>query len=186
MNVKGSYLKLMCCAAAVLQSACQLDLNIEDLDPKALQSSLVVIGPYIADGSTAATIQVLVTENGAAMAEMTPVVSVSGSGNLLGDCSPTNSSGLSTCSLRSTVAEVKTIRLISPESDESVEVEFIAPLSSSVGFSLASGGGTTSGLGVSSFSSIGLTTSPILLEEDGGPLGLYRGRMGLQGVLAGE
>lgn len=170
-------------AVALFVTACQIDLNIEDLDPKILRSSLVVIGPYIADGSTAATIQVFVTENGAPMAGMVPTVSVSGSGNILDDCTPTNASGISTCFIRSTVAEIKTVRLLNPESRERVEVEFISPTPTTPGFSLASGGTFTSGPGVSSFASIGLTSSPFLLEEEGGPIDLFRARIGLQGVL---
>ena len=48
------------------------------------------------------------------MPGVTPTFSATGSNNTLGNCSASNASGVSTCSLRSTTAEVKTLAIVTP------------------------------------------------------------------------
>lgn len=163
---------------------CSLDVSVEDLDGNNFSASTIqAIGPFVADSITPATIKIYVMNKGAPVVGFTPIYKVSGSGNLLGQCSETDATGLSTCLLRSSVAETKKITLTNPATNASIEVTFSPGLPAKAGFSLSSGGGLQSAAGLyRSTSSIGLVTSPVVLEEDGVP-GTPRARVGLQGVL---
>jgi hypothetical protein len=161
-------------------TACSLDVSVEDLDPSNYSASTIeAIGPFVADGITAATIKIYVMDNGKPIEGFTPIYKVSGSGNLLGQCSETNSHGLSTCLLRSTVAGRKTISLVSPDTKAKIDVVFVPGIPAKAGFSISSGGGVQTSGSIMSSSSIGLVSSSILLDDGS----VVRARVGLQGVL---
>jgi hypothetical protein len=69
----------------------------------------------VADGTTASAVRIVLADRqGQPVVGVTPTFSASGHGNLYGACSATDASGLSTCTLRSTVGEEKTLRITSP------------------------------------------------------------------------
>ena len=74
-------------------------------------------GPTVANGTAAATITVAVKDAFSnAITGVTPTFSATGTSNTYGNCSASNTSGLSTCALKSTKAEVKTLNLLTPVS----------------------------------------------------------------------
>ncbi len=159
---------------------CSLDVAVEDLDPANYSAStLEAIGPFIADGVTPATIKIWTRNKGKPVEGFTPVYKVSGGGNLLGQCTPSDANGLSICILRSTVAGFKNITLVNPVSKARAEVVFSPGLPAKAGFSITSGGGVRTTGPIKSVSSIGIVSSSILLDDGGTP----RARVGLQGVL---
>lgn len=162
---------------------CNLDVSVSDLDPSNLSlSTIEAIGPFIADGVTVATIRIRVIDNGKPVPGFSPIYKVTGSGNLLGQCSETDALGISTCSLRSTVAQIKIVSLTSPASKSSIEVTFISSITPKAGFTLSSGGGIQTGGGtMRARSSMGVINSHILLE--GNTPGARAATLGFQGVL---
>jgi hypothetical protein len=81
----------------------------------ASQSSLSATGPIEADGSSTSTVTVTLKDAyGNAISGVTPVLSVSGSGNTSSCPSATNASGVTSCTLSSNVEGVKTLSLSSP------------------------------------------------------------------------
>jgi len=80
-------------------------------------SSISGTGPVLADGVSTSTVTITLKDsNDVAIVGSIPTFSATNSGNVntYGTCSPTNSSGISTCSLSSTRAEVKTLYVTSP------------------------------------------------------------------------
>lgn len=176
--------KLLTLTVFLMTAGCSLDVSVEDLDPDNFtNSTLEAVGPFIADSTTAATIRIYVKNKGVPVVGFIPVYKVSGSGNMLGQCSETDETGLSICSLRSSIAESKTISLIKPLINVKAEVIFYPGIPSKAGFSITSGGGIrTGGTYYKSMSSIGIVTSSVILEDVAVP-GVPRALVGLQGVL---
>ncbi len=84
-------------------------------DPYADNSSIVGTSPIEADGSNYSTITITLKDShNNATAGYTPTFSSTGSNNVIGSCSVTDSSGVSTCTLKSTTAETKIISITSP------------------------------------------------------------------------
>jgi N-acetylneuraminic acid mutarotase len=92
--------------------------NINEItidSPSAEQSTITASASVPADGFSRANIIVMLKNSqGAPLPGMIPIIAVSGSGNIISPCSPTNNSGVSYCTLASTTGEVKTITLASP------------------------------------------------------------------------
>lgn len=167
-------------------AGCKLKTEITDLDAKAPDfslSSITVTNPGIADGTTPVTITIIVKDHGTPLVGFLPSYTVSGTGNTLGACSLTDASGISTCLLRSTNDETKTITLVNPNTQQFILVTFNPAVPAVPGFAITSGGGLTSGAGILSQSSIGIPTSPMILRDPATPT-LVRARTGIQGVLA--
>ena len=84
-------------------------------------------GGVIADGLATATIEIqLLNSSMDPVVGLTPTFSATGSANTYGVCSASDSNGKSTCTLSSTVAEVKTLQLLTPVSVAGGTVAFIA------------------------------------------------------------
>jgi adhesin/invasin len=95
--------------------------------PSAGTSTIAGTGPVVADGSAASTVTItLNTATGTPTPGFTPTFSATGSGNSLGACSPGDDAGVSTCTLKSTKAEVKTLAITSPITKTGGTVSFVA------------------------------------------------------------
>ena len=82
----------------------------------------------MADGVASSTITITLKDaSNNPVSGVTPTFSASGSNNTYGACSATNGSGVSTCSLKSTMAEVKTLSITSPVSVTGGMVTFTTP-----------------------------------------------------------
>ncbi|OIQ16193.1 MAG: hypothetical protein BM556_16165, partial [Bacteriovorax sp. MedPE-SWde] len=97
--------------------------------PAPLEGSTTITGttPIVADGVDSSTITItMVDNNGVALVGATPTFSATNtdSKNVYGACSSSNSSGLSTCTLKSTRAETKSLQLVSPGSATGVDLVF--------------------------------------------------------------
>ena len=98
--------------------------------PSASHSSISATAPVEANGQETSTVTITLKDSAnQAIAGIIPVFSTSGSGSIpvLSNCSPTNSSGISTCTIASTVAETKTLTLTSPLLSLTTTVEFTIP-----------------------------------------------------------
>lgn len=168
----------------VFVTGCRLDIEITDLHVVNHYSvaQLTVTSPGVADGVTPVIITIGIKKNGVFAQNFVPSISVTGSGNTIGACTPTNASGVSTCELRSTVAELKTISMQHPASGLTASVTFNPYVPLVAGFAISNGGGVTTGAGITSHASIGLPFSPIVQEAADTP-GSTRARSGLHGVL---
>ncbi|MDX2011627.1 MAG: Ig-like domain-containing protein [Myxococcaceae bacterium] len=83
--------------------------------PDPAQSSLVATALAVADGVDEAVVVISIKDVfGTGVAGVTPVLSIGGTGNLTRPCTPTLASGVSTCGVRSTVAEPKALTTSSP------------------------------------------------------------------------
>ncbi|HTL11139.1 MAG TPA: Ig-like domain-containing protein, partial [Bdellovibrionota bacterium] len=83
--------------------------------PAAGNSDITGTSPVFANGISASTITIsLADANGNRASGITPVFSASGSNNTVGACSASDSLGISTCTLQSTTAEVKSLSITSP------------------------------------------------------------------------
>jgi hypothetical protein len=89
----------------------------------------------VADGSATSTIT-LVDSSETPVVGLVPGFAASGSGNSYGGCTETNQDGVAICSMTSTKAETKTLRITSPEVISGDEVTFIAGTEAQVGFSV--------------------------------------------------
>ncbi len=82
-----------------------------------LNSNITGTGPIEPDGINSSSIKIaLLDSQGNAIVGITPTFTATGSGNLYGACSASDSLGVSTCSLRSTVGETKILSITSPVS----------------------------------------------------------------------
>jgi hypothetical protein len=164
-------------------SACNLSVNVKDLaESTGLKAILVVTSPGVADGVTPVTVTITIRLDGRAVPGYTPTYAVTGSGNTIGVCSVTNALGVSTCLLRSTVAETKTVSLTNPALAVTAIVVFNPAAPPVPGFAITSGGGITSGAGMVSHSSIGIPAGSIIGYDLTSPT-TVRVRSGLHGVL---
>lgn len=90
-------------------------------------STITGTGPVTADGVATSTVTVTLKDaNNNAIVGTTPVFSASGTGNTASACSATDTSGVATCTLASTVAEVKTLSITSPITKADGTVTFTA------------------------------------------------------------
>lgn len=83
----------------------------------AVHSSIAASGPVVADGTSASTITISLRDAfGNALTGVTPAFSATDTANRNSAvaCAATDAAGASTCSLRSTYAETKTVQLTSP------------------------------------------------------------------------
>jgi len=93
--------------------------------PAAANSSIVGTGPVVANGADASTVTITLKDaKNQPVVGMTPTFSASGSNNILGACSATTGAGVSTCTLQSTTAEVKTLSIVTPVSVTGGQVTF--------------------------------------------------------------
>ena len=83
--------------------------------PAAAHSTIAGTGPVVADGVATSTITITLEDaNSNPVSGVTPTFSATGSNNTYGTCSATDASGKSTCTLKSTTAEVKTLSIVTP------------------------------------------------------------------------
>ncbi len=97
--------------------------------PSSITSTISGTTPTVADGSAGATVTINIKDSqGNNIPGITPTFSATntGSGNTQTACSVTNNSGISTCLLRSTKAEDKTLTLLSPVSLTSTPLAFVS------------------------------------------------------------
>lgn len=95
--------------------------------PAVATSTITGTGPVVADGSATSTITVTILDQFSnPIAGETPTFSATGTGNTLSACSSTDASGLSTCSLSSTVSGVKTLAIVTPVAKTDGSVTFTA------------------------------------------------------------
>ncbi len=100
-----------------ISSACTGEITIASGSPSIADSSIQGTGPVIADGSSLLEVRILLKDgSGNPVPGVTPTFDATDTGgsNLYGDCSVTDETGNSTCTLASTKAESKTLRLLSP------------------------------------------------------------------------
>jgi adhesin/invasin len=117
----------------IIASACQ----VKSSDPQGVLSSSAP-SPYstqitattniLADGLTTSTITINVKKDGVVIAGEVPTFSATGSSNILGPCSQTDVEGNSTCTLKSTKAEFKSLRVLKPTLSPIISVKFIPGL----------------------------------------------------------
>src|SRR5678815_3611799 len=94
----------------------------------ATNSTITGTGPVLADGIAASTVTITLKDtNNNLLVGVVPTFSATGTNNTIGACSATNASGVSTCSLQSTTAEVKTLAIVTPVSDVGGTVTFTEP-----------------------------------------------------------
>ncbi len=88
--------------------------------PDAANSRIRGSSPVVANGVAASTVEITINDaSNTPVFGVTPTFSATGSNNIpprpdLSSCSPTNGSGVSTCSLKSTTAEIKTLSIVTP------------------------------------------------------------------------
>ena len=108
--------------------SCQVQTS--DSGPVATSSPVVATisstSNVIANNTATATITITLTQTGAPLVGTTPSFSATGSGNSLGSCSASDGGGVSTCTLRSTKAETKTLKVTSPSSSATASTTFIS------------------------------------------------------------
>lgn len=105
------------------------DVVFEPGAPSAATSTITGSGPVVADGATNSTITITILDaNSNPIAGQTPTFSATDTGgtNQLGACSATNASGVSTCTLNSERAEVKTLNITAPVNKADGTVTFTA------------------------------------------------------------
>lgn len=90
-------------------------------------STITGTSPVTADGVTTSDVTVTLKDaNNNSVVGTTPVFSATGTGNTLSACSSTDASGVATCTLASTVAEIKTLSITSPITKADGTVTFTA------------------------------------------------------------
>ena len=95
--------------------------------PSVAHSSISGTSNITADGVVSSVITITLEDStGTPVVGVTPTFSASGSDNTPGACLASNASGVSTCSLKSTFAETKTLSIVSPISLVGGTVTFIA------------------------------------------------------------
>lgn len=95
----------------------------------AANSAITGTGPVVADGTATSTISIILRDasNNPVIGE-TPTFGATNTnnGNIYGPCSATNISGISTCTLASTKAEIKTLAIVTPVAKTDGLVQFNA------------------------------------------------------------
>lgn len=95
--------------------------------PIAANSTITGTGPVVADNTATSTVTVTLRDaSNNPVAGLTPTFSTTGTGNTQTACSVTNASGVSTCTVKSTKAEVKTLAIVTPVAKSDGTVTFIA------------------------------------------------------------
>lgn len=115
-------------------------------------STIVGTGPVTANGVATSTITITLKSSlNAAVAGITPTFSATntGSTNTYGTCSLSDSTGVSTCTLKSTVAEVKTLTLTSPITMTGGTVTFQAGAAAKLAFTTQPAAAAVSGINFS-------------------------------------
>lgn len=93
--------------------------------PVAANSTITGTGPTNPDGVALSTITITLKDvNNNNVSSVTPTFSASGTNNFYNACSATNASGVSTCSMRSTTAQIKTLSIVTPVAKAGGTVEF--------------------------------------------------------------
>lgn len=95
--------------------------------PTAANSSITGTTPVVADGSSLSTVTITLKDgNNNAVAGITPTFDATntGSGNDYDDCSMSDAGGVSVCTMSSTVAELKVLRITSPVTKSGTSVVF--------------------------------------------------------------
>jgi len=89
---------------------------IDVADPvSAGNSSIVASGPVLANGIASSTVTITLKDTtNAAVVGVVPTFSADGSNNTYTACSPTSVLGISTCTMKSTTAELKTLSIDTP------------------------------------------------------------------------
>jgi len=78
-------------------------------------STITATGPVVADGTTTSAVTITLRDQfNNPVSSIIPTFSATGTGNAYGACSPSDTSGVSNCTLSSTVAEAKTLQIVSP------------------------------------------------------------------------
>lgn len=111
--------------------------------PSSMTSGITGSSPVVADGVAASTISVTILDAfNNPIAGQTPTFSATDTGfqNIYGACSVTNAAGISTCSLKSTVAESKTLQLLTPVIATGGNVAFIAGAADAANSSISGSG----------------------------------------------
>jgi adhesin/invasin len=91
----------------------------------AANSTITGTGPVIADGSSLSTITITLKDStNASVIGVVPIFTAGGTSNTISTCSSTNTSGVSTCTLKSTKAESKLLEISSPVIKSGNSVQF--------------------------------------------------------------
>ena len=84
-------------------------------DPSGTTSTITATGPVVADGAAQSSVTIILKDAVGTPIEGTiPAFAATGAYNLVGGCSPTDSSGTSTCTLASTRSEDKILTITTP------------------------------------------------------------------------
>jgi hypothetical protein len=95
--------------------------------PSSVTSDITGTTPVLANGAATSIITITLRDAfGNAISGITPTFAATGSNNIYGACSATNSSGQSNCTLASTTAQVKTLSIQTPIVDVGGNVTFVA------------------------------------------------------------
>ncbi|MDR3606704.1 MAG: Ig-like domain-containing protein [Oligoflexia bacterium] len=106
-------------------------------------STITGTGPVTANGSATSTITITLEDvNSNPVSGITPSFAGSGSGNSYGACSATNASGISACTMSSTVAQTETLSITGPISKSGGSVGFTAGPAAKLVWTTAPSGGT--------------------------------------------
>jgi Bacterial Ig-like domain (group 1)/Invasin, domain 3 len=93
----------------------------------AANSTITGTTSIVANGTSTSTITITLRNiSNSPVAGITPTFTASGTNNTIGTCSASNSSGISTCTLASTKAELKNLSISSPVIKTGDSVDFIA------------------------------------------------------------
>lgn len=113
----------------------------------------------VANGFSTSSIKItLVDSSKNPLVGLTPSFRATGSGNSYGICSPTNSLGVSNCSMTSTRAETKTLQITSPENINGNSITFVPGPASRLGFSVQPSNAVLVG--------VNLATQPVVQVQD--------------------
>jgi Invasin, domain 3/Bacterial Ig-like domain (group 1) len=119
-------------------------------------STIAATSPVTADGVATSTVTITLKDAfDNPVGGVTPLFGVTGSGNLPGACASTSASGVSTCTLASTIAEAKTVSVTTPVVVAGVTVTFVAV---TVDTPTAIGNGSTGNTGGSSGQNTSVST----------------------------
>ncbi len=129
----------------IILSACQVktdDGSSIIASSNSYVTTLTATSNILADGVASSTVSVNVKQNGVASAGVVPTLAITGSNNVVSACSSTDANGDSTCSIKSTKAEMKTVAVKYPGSSLPALVTFIAGSSNATASSITASGPT--------------------------------------------
>ena len=116
-------------SASGLSATCMGPIVVTGGTAVSANSSITATGPVVANGTSVSTVTITLRDiNNIGVPGVTPTFNATDtlSANTYGSCSVTNSSGTSTCLLRSTKAEDKTPQLLTPVTKTGSTVSFVA------------------------------------------------------------